>query len=109
MQVDDYKFVGVLFVPFGLAQIGFGVAGFDAVAAAGELLPVWLVASGSLTVVAGVSAFRRLWWARYAVGLAAFLLAPGFPFGTVLAAVGFIAIGRNWHGSPGPHAPEMRR
>jgi hypothetical protein len=96
IQIDDFKFIGVLFVPFGLVEAAWGFASSDAIGAKGDLLPLIAIAGGALTVTAGIAAYRRLSWAKYLVALAAFLMAPAFPFGTVLAAVAFIALGRDW-------------
>jgi len=104
IQVDDFKFVGVVFVPFGLAQVVLGFSGSGAIGGEGDLRPLVLMVSGVLTTTAGLVALRRRWWAKYLVGLAAFLLAPAFPFGTVLAAVAFLAIGRDWRRAQLPQA-----
>jgi len=99
VQVDDFKFTGVLFVPYGVAQLVIGFAGSSAIGAEGDLVPLLLICTGALTITAGIAAFRRLPWAKYILGVVAFLIASGFPIGTVLSAVAFIAIGRDWHRS----------
>lgn len=96
MQVDDFKFVGTLFVIFGAAELAVGFSQASAIGGRGELYPLFLIVVGAVTMSTGIATFRRRWWTKYAVGLAAFLAAPSFPFGTVIAAVAFIAIGRDW-------------
>ena len=96
IQIDDFKFIGVLFGTFGLVEAALGLANSEPIGAKGDFLPLIAIAGGALTVTAGVAAYGRLFWAKYLVALAAFLMAPAFPFGTVLAAVAFIALGRDW-------------
>ena len=67
------------------------------------------MAAGALSVWAGVEAWRQRRWSKVVVGAAAFLMAPLFPIGTVLAAVGFLALGRQWRRTAPAPVPGSER
>lgn len=95
-QIDDFKFVGVLFVGLGVLRVALGLVSISTDTAEGILFPLLGAAIGIGFVLAGLAAYRHERWHKWGVGVFAFLAAPSFPIGTVVACVAFVALGRSW-------------